>query len=483
MPDTSLLVALLASGGAVAAGASALPRPRIAFGILFLLASFTRATLETPIGTMRPEMPAIAVVAVVLLLAGRFRTLLDIPRWTLLVAVAFGIYLGVIALSSAFIAPGTAQSLRMVAWLATSMTGGVVAFVLMRPRPDTSMEPLAFAGAFNGGVGIFLAVAFLVAGPGFVAGIQDPTTILPRVTALGWEANLYASFLAMTTFFALEATRGPRRTAGFVMLALILLGFPLGVTRGAYIGLAVGAVAYAFVRISAERRAGDLPRLGVAAAGLLAVGVIASNVLLPNPIERLGSAIVLPPGATTSPVGPGSTAPGASGSSGSPGSAPAVPGTTSPPATPPVLTLEPYPDTIAFRLERVPIALNDLWRSPLIGFGAESFGQNHPDRYAGPGPDHIAILVIVAPYEAGIIGAAALAIGFLLLLIGLWRTARRSADLGDRRNVGIAAAFIGSLVCILVCYQVTNAVHLAVNWIVIGAAVALTSRGPSLDPT
>jgi len=236
------------------------------------------------------------------------------------------------------------------------------------------------------------------------------------------------------------------------------------------------------VRFATDRRTGDLPRLGIAVASFLAIGVIAANVLLPNPIERVGSAIVPPPGASAPPAGVGTAAPGSTGSAGSPGSAPAVPGTTSPPATPPVLTLEPYPDTIAFRLERVPIALNDLWRSPLIGFGAESFGQNHPDRYAGPGPDHIAILVIVAPYEAGIIGASALAIGFILLLVGLWRTARRAADLGDRRTAGIAAAFIGSLVCILVCYQVTNAIHLAVNWIVIGAALALTSRGPSSDP-
>lgn len=483
MPDTSILVALLASGGAIAAGATALSRPRVALGILFLLASFSRATLETPIGTMRVEMPAIAVVAAVLLLGGRFRTLLDLPRSTLAVALAFGTYLGVLALSSAFIAPGTAQSLRMVAWLATSMTGGIVAFVLVRPRPETSMEPLAFAGAFNGAVGIILAVAYLVAGPGFDLGIQDPATILPRVTAVGWEANLYASFLAMTTFFALEATRGPRRTAALAMLALILLGFPLGVTRGAYIGLAAGAIGYAVVRTSAERRAGDLPRLGIAAATLLVFGVIASNVLLPNPIERQAYEVVPPPVATAAPVGPGSPAPESTGSTGSSGSSPPVPGTTSAPATPPVLTLEPYPDTIAFRLERVPIALNDLWRSPLIGFGAESFGQNHPDRYAGPGPDHIAILAVVAPYEAGIIGAAALAIGFILLLIGLWRTARRSAELGDRLTAGVAAAFFGSLVCVLVAYQVTNAVHLAINWIVIGAALALTARDPSPDST
>jgi len=137
---------------------------------------------------------------------------------------------------------------------------------------------------------------------------------------------------------------------------------------------------------------------------------------------------------------------------------------------------------MAFRLERVPIALEDLRRSPLIGFGAESFGQLHPDRHAGPGADHIAILAVVVPYEAGIIGAAALLIGFALLLTSLWKSARRSSGEADWRAVGAAAAFIGSVVSVLVAYQVTNALHLAINWIVIGAAAALTAREASRDP-
>lgn len=40
---------------------------------------------------MRLEMPAIAVVAAVLLVGGRFRTLRSVPRSTLVMAVAFGV--------------------------------------------------------------------------------------------------------------------------------------------------------------------------------------------------------------------------------------------------------------------------------------------------------------------------------------------------------------------------------------------------------
>src|SRR5688572_30197123 len=119
MPDTTFLVASLSALGAVAAGITTLSRPRIALTILFLVASFSRATLETPLGTMRPEMPVIAVVAVVLLAGGRFGELRGLPRTAWAIAIAFGIFLAAITLSSAFVAPETGQSMRMVAWFAT----------------------------------------------------------------------------------------------------------------------------------------------------------------------------------------------------------------------------------------------------------------------------------------------------------------------------------------------------------------------------
>jgi hypothetical protein len=468
MPDSSILVLMLATAGALAAGATAISRPRVSLAILFVLASFSRATLETPLGTMRLEMPAIAVVAAILLAGGRLSTLRSLPRATLATALAFGTYLGVLALSSALVAPGTDQSLHMVAWLAISMMGGVVAFVLVRPQPAGAIQSLAFGGAAMGVLGVVVAVMFLVAGPAFNLGIQESNAILPRVYALGWEANLYASFLGMCAFFALEAARGPRRAAGVVMLALVLIGFPLGVTRGAYIGLAAGVLAYCAVRLAVGRRLADLPRLGALATALIVVGMVASNVLLPNAREREAA------GGNV-----GQSPSGSPGSSGTLASPSGVPLGTSTPAP----TLEPYPDTLAFRLERVPIALDDLRNSPLIGFGAAAFGQRHPDRYAGPGPDHIAILAVAAPYEAGIIGASALSIGFALLLTSLWKSARRASGDTDWRAVGAAAAFIGSLVSILVAYQSNNALHLAINWIVIGAAAALTAREASRDST
>jgi hypothetical protein len=418
---------------------------------------------------MRLEMPAIAVVAAVLFAGRRFSALRKMSRASTAMALAFGTYLSAITLSSTFVAPGTAQSLHMVAWLGISMLGGVVAFILMRPRPLDSIEPLALGGAVMGAAGILAAAAFFLAGPSFELGIQDAQRALPRVYALGWEANLYAIFLGMCVFFALEVARGPRPVTGFALLALALVGLPLGVTRAAYICLAAGAIAYVVVRLAAQRRSADLPRFGLIAGSLIVIGFVAASVLLPNAAERsaLNGIGQVPPATPAATTGRASAAPSAS--AGAPASA--VPTATAAPV--PSVKADPDDDTLAFRLERVPIAVNDFPESPLIGFGAESFGQRHPERYAGPGPDHIAIMAVVVPYESGIIGAVALTTGFALLLMGLWRVARDSLD---PRMVGAAAAFIGALVSMLVGYQSNNALQFAVNWILIGAGAALAAR-------
>jgi hypothetical protein len=456
---STALVVILAAIGAAAAGATALSRPCLCLAILFLVASFSRATLETPLGTMRPEMPAIAVVAVLLLANGRFRGLLDLPRSTLVMALAFGTFLGVMALSSAVAAPGRSQSVHMVAWYAISMFAGVEAFILIRPQPADSVEPFAFAGATMGALGILAAAAFLIAGPGFYLGIQEQTSVQPRVYAVAWETNLYASFLAMCAFFALEAARR-RSRFGVAMLALVLVGFPLGITRGAYIGLAAGALAYVATLVTIDRHAVDFRRLGALSAPLLAVGILASMTTLPNLLERA-------PGSN-----PAASGGPASGQSGSPG-----------PVATPAPTLAPSSDTLEFRLERVRVALGEVPQSPIIGFGAEAFGQRHPRRYAGSGADHIAVMGVEVLYQSGIAGLAALTVGFAMLLFALWQSARRSFSRMDGRSVAAAAAFIGALVAMLVAYQVTTSVQFAINWIIVGAATALTVGVRPEEPT
>ena len=165
MPDPSeLIAALFAVAGTVIAAWAATTRPMVAIGALFLLASLSRLVIETPGGTMRLEQPAIAVVAIVLLIRGRLGVLRSVSRTELVIAGAFAGYLAVLAVSSAIRAPQPVQSLRLVAWLAISMVGGGVVYVLARSKPPIAIPPFAFAGAANGAVGIVVAALFLVLG-------------------------------------------------------------------------------------------------------------------------------------------------------------------------------------------------------------------------------------------------------------------------------------------------------------------------------
>jgi len=344
----------------------------------------------------------------------------------------------------------------MVAWLAMSMLAGIEAFILIQPKAVEAIRPLAFGGFFIGATGILFAAAFLVAGPVFNLGVQEAYAAVPRVYGLAWEANLYASFLAICAFFALEEFREHRAMAGLAMLAAILIGFPLGITRAAYVGLGVGAVAYAVARLVVERRLHDILRLAAISVALLAVGIGASMILLPNVIQRDYA-----PPVTGGLVASGGTVAGA-------------------PASPaPVPTFGPSTDTMAYRMERVDVAVGELPKSPLIGFGAVSFGQENPGRYNGSGPDYIAVMFVAVLYESGVVGAAALALGFALLLASLWISALRFAARRDSRGAGTAAAFFGSIVCMLVAYQATNALPYAVSWVVIGTASALAASNTS----
>jgi hypothetical protein len=132
--------------------------------------------------------------------------------------------------------------------------------------------------------------------------------------------------------------------------------------------------------------------------------------------------------------------------------------------------LTPLTDTLGFRLDRIPVALGELPRDPIIGLGANSFDQRHLYTPQTGAPDHIAILAVAALYESGVVGSAGLAVGFTLILLALWRASRRS-DTGP-----LAAAYIGSLVSLLVAYQATNAINFATIWLIAGAGLTIAFR-------
>jgi len=471
---------LLASTAALAGAAAVLllgrRHPVLAVAIVFALASASRLVLDTPGGTLRLEQPAIAALVVVAAARVR-REGLHAPRQVWLIGAAVLVYLAALTMSSALVAPQPIASLRMTLWWAISAAGGAAAFVLLRGRAAAGCDAFVVVGTGFAVIGIVAAVIFGIAGPDVAPGIQESLTVQPRVYGLGWEANLYASYLAAILLLALGAAGGRR---GVVVGAVAILGiaFPLGETRGAYLGLAAGALSMIAILAWRVRRGTFrvsrtlISTVGVGAVSL-AVGVACVGLFLPNNDERLESGLsaALPSPALIATPSPALIA------TPSPTAAPTPVGTPAPTLAPtpaptpeaapsPRPTLAPGPDTISFRFARVQPALEDFRQSPVIGLGANSFGQRHADASQGGAPDHLPILILAVPYESGLVGTAALLLALLLVLGGLFAQTR-----GTRAV--LAASLLGAIVSLLVAYQATNALHFATNWLLLGLAVAV----------
>lgn len=464
----SLLASTAAMAGAAAVLLLGRDHPVLVVALVFALASASRLVMETPVGTLRLEQPAIAALVVVAAARVR-REGLHAPRQVWLIGAAVLVYLVAMTMSSALVAPQPIASLRITLWWAISAAGGAAAFVLLRGRAVAGSDAFVVGGTGFAVIGIVAAVIFGIAGPDFALGIQDTLTVQPRVYGLGWETNLYASYLAAVFILSVGASGGRR---GIVVGTVVLLGiaFPLGVTRGAYLGLAAGALSMgAVLAWRARRGTFRVPKTLAATVGVgaisLAVGVACVAMLLPNNDVRLerGLSAALP-----SPTLIVTTAPTAAPTSGgTPAPTPLPTPTPTPKAAPsPRPTLAPAVDTIGFRVARIEPALEEFRQSPVIGLGANSFGQRHADASQGGAPDHLSILILAVPYESGLVGTAALLLALFLVLGGLFAQTR-----GTRAV--LAASLLGAIVSFLVAYQATNALHFATNWLLLGLAVAV----------
>jgi hypothetical protein len=423
------LTAAIAMAGAAAAYLL-LPRyPVAAVGLVFGLAAFSRVLIDLPVGTMRLEQPAI-----VALLAGLiwYRRSLDLPslRPFLPLIAAAGVYLLAMTLSSVLVAEDALASLRLVLWTALSMCLGLAAALLVYRSVPAVLPALTAPVAVVAIIGIAGGVGFFLTGPGFplVSGIT-----VPKVHALVYEPNLYASLIAAVIPLAAELYRARARLLFGAGLALLLLALGLGVTRAAYVGLGVGLLVWFALQLVHDRRSA-----GLRAAALVIVFAGAAGMVLP--------AILLdrPP------------------SSGPP---PADPSEPSGPVLP-----EPDPnqdfETLDYRLRQVDTALRDLPESPLIGMGAFSYGQRHISPEGRPAS--IGVWPIVVLYDSGLVGLIALSSFFAVLAGRLLRAARRAAQ------PGVAIAFLASMSVLLVAYLATSALHFAVTWVILGCAVAAT---------
>lgn len=449
--------ALVASLAAALTVILVVERPVAAVGLLFVLGSLSGILVDLPIGRVRLEQPSIIAALITLTVTSGWprRSAL---RPVLSVAALFGIYLLVLTLASALNAPKPIVSARMIIWTILSMAGGCAAFALLvRPGAEGIESWFTGSGVGHALLGLAIAAAFLLIGPTGIPGMQTSPGEVPKVAGLAFEANLFASLLGGIAPFALDRfrTRPGLGTASQAILVVAAMG--LGVTRGAYLGLAAGLLVYAGVLVYRRPKRQVLALLPVIALALVLAPSIA-RITLPT-TRGTGTAVVTP-----GPTAGASPATSASPSRGSPApSATPAPTPASTPAPTPVV------NTFDYRVDRIPTALNDLRTSPIIGLGAATYGQRHHLLYESAGlPDYIGILALVAVYESGLLGASALALGFLL---SLWLLFRLSRD-----RPGPAAAYAASLVSLLVAYQATNALFFSINWIILGAGLAFAVR-------
>lgn len=433
----------LAFGGAAVAGVLVRSRPLVAFGVLFFLSSLSSFVIDLEVGGLRVEQPAIATVLAALTI-GRLRGRPTTVRPILAIAAAGAVYLATLGLSSTLFAPDVGTSLRIVAWTGISMVGGVAAFLLTRGQGRRAADMIVAAGFATAVGGLVAGIVFYLFGP-MTPGIGARMTTVPRVEVWAWEVNLYAIYLAVIVPLAFERFRHRRDATSSLVLAMLLLGLALGVTRGAWLGLGAGMVAmFGVILLRGASRATIGRGLAVAATGAVIGIVLATRLLDPSvQLEHLAAAPRPTPG------------PGAS------------PGASLAPTPTLQVSTGGTDQTVAFRLDHIRPALDDWKTSPIIGLGAESFGMLHPERTPSGVADHLAIMALAVLHDAGLVGVAGLVVVGWLVARALWRAA------ADRRITGLAAAFIGSLTVLVVAYQATNALHFALNWLLLGTALGM----------
>ena len=414
-----------------------MPRhPLAAVGVVFMLAALSGVRVALPLGTMRLEQPALA--GLIALTVWHRRALELPPIRPLLPIIAAGlVYLVTLTASSAFVADDPGTSLRLVAWTGLSMSGGLAAALLIAGRAARAIPSFSGPAAVAATVGLVAGVVYLLFGLGgnpLIGGVGGP---MPRVYVLTLEPNLYASLLAAPIPLALERWRARPSLGALAVAAVLLLALGLGVTRGAYIGLAVGLIVMFGLTWLRAKQSGGLRALAVLVLVAGGIGLLLPKLLLDS--DHAGVISQPPPQSSPAPGQP----------------------TPAPTAT-------PMPDlqTFEYRLHRLRLGIAEWQTSPWIGLGAYSFGQRHFE--SSGTPDVISSWPVLVLHDAGLIGLAAFLALLGLLGLRLWRTS------GDSARGPTASAYAAAVVVLLVAYLATTAVHFAVTWLIFGGALAAT---------
>ncbi len=246
-------------------------------------------------------------------------------------------------------------------------------------------------------------------------------TGLPAPTATLWETNVLGSFLAATlpVTVVIALADGSRFGWRLVGLALILSGFVLAGSRGAWLALATVALVAVLVergRLWTWRR----PRWSLSVAAFAGVAVAIALVIAgPQLLQRFST----------------------------------------------IFNLSNDP-TVSSRLDLYRLAWGSWLQSPLLGWGTGSFGLLYTYDFQ---PAWVGNLVLHLLQDAGLLGLAGFALFVGALVARSWR--------------GSAGQPLGRAVCygavvMLISYQFTEATWLGLTWWYLALLVSVGQRAP-----
>lgn len=356
--------------------------------------------------------------------------------------------LGVLLAASVLNAPDPAESLRHTVMVALVTSAAWLAYGLVDTRRGLSQASALLIGlACLEAMLTFLvlAVARSWVPPGAqigAGGIAVPTGTL-------WEPNFLGSYLAagaVLTLATLVAEVSRRRAMILACcLSLMLAALGLSLARGAWLGLAVGAVVMflAYILCRVPRRA---PRIDNRPAG------------------RQGRNIVLALGA------------GAAAFLFLVGLAPLMfPGTGSMLLTRlNVSAYDPQADpSVRARMDSLQDAWPGIEQHPILGNGAGSFAVGHRDSKGNPG--WLANLESHVLYDSGLIGLVCWLAGIGGLIWAAGRVLLRSNETAEFQWTTLG--LLGALAALLMAFQVTEGSWLAFPWVYVG----LLARAGSME--
>jgi hypothetical protein len=439
-------------------------RPVACLAALAITAWCSRTVLDLLGANIRVEQPAVVILAAWLL--WRYHGLaLQLLRQYVVAITGIAVWLIAMFASSYLNAPDRGASLRIEAWLCVSiLSAGVAAVLVVRFRANQDASPIFIAAAL---VQVCIALFALVTGRflGLAWGgyLLQGDSGLFRAFGLVWEPNIFGSAAGIVLPFAIDRYVRLGRLVDLVAVALLSIGLGMALTRATWIAVFVGLAFYVGI-IAIRERTVVTQRIRLVSAGLSIVllgtflgffltvwGQTASPGLLaqrpPESAPVQVPALAIGIAAPTPTIGP------------SPSSGPA-------PSGPTIAVDLASSENVSYRIERIAQALRDVLKSPVIGLGANSYGQRHLDKSQPPQPDYLSTFPITILYEAGFVGTAGFAVFGLAMVWALWRSANRR----------LAAPFLASMAIMAIAYASTDALRFSQNWLIFGAGLGLAFR-------